>query len=221
MVVYDLKFKNTKPTDYTNVNKDLADLINDQYFIGSPMIQKEIEYLMQNGVINEKEAKFFFGTGYAAKRNAALYIATKNKMDYLLFLDDDEYPVAVTKTHSTAIWGGQHILKTHLQHIINADITNGQTYEGRVHVFYSPPITITGLIINHSSPVHAGSSANFTATVATGGNISYEWQFVPDAPVHMGTGQSLQMTFPITYTAWVTATNGSGSVTASKVFTLE
>ena len=134
LVVYDLKYKNTKPTDYTNVNKNLADLIDDQYFIGSPMIQKEIEYLMQNGVINEKEANLFFGTGYAAKRNAALYIALKNKIDYLLFLDDDEYPLAVTKTHFTAIWSGQHILKTHLQHIINADITNGH------HCGYISPI---------------------------------------------------------------------------------
>lgn len=146
LVVYDLKYKNTKPTDYTNVNKNLADLIDDQYFIGSPMIQKEIEYLMQNGVINEKEAKLFFGTGYAAKRNAALYIAMKNKIDYLLFLDDDEYPVAVTKTHSTAIWGGQHILKTHLQHIINADITNGH------HCGYISPIPY--IKFNDSMPEH-------------------------------------------------------------------
>ena len=42
LVAYDLKYKNTKPTDYTNVNRNLVDLIYDQYFIGSPMIQKKL-----------------------------------------------------------------------------------------------------------------------------------------------------------------------------------
>ena len=42
LVVYDLKFKNTKPTDYTNVNKDLADLINNQYFIGSDGVPRTV-----------------------------------------------------------------------------------------------------------------------------------------------------------------------------------
>jgi hypothetical protein len=33
-----------------------------------------------------------FSTEYAEKRNAVLHIAIKNKIDYLLFPDDDEYP---------------------------------------------------------------------------------------------------------------------------------
>jgi hypothetical protein len=55
-------------------------------------------------------------------------------MDYLLFLDDDEYPVAVTNTRNTAVWGGQHVLKTHLQNIANADMTYGY------HCGYISPI---------------------------------------------------------------------------------
>ena len=55
-------------------------------------------------------------------------------MDYLIFLDDDEYPMAVTNTRSTAIWGGQHVLSTHLQYIKQADITNGH------HCGYISPI---------------------------------------------------------------------------------
>ena len=134
LVAYDLKYRNTKPTDYTNISNKLLDMIDNTYFIDRPIIQKEIEYLMREDVINEKDAQFFFGTGYSAKRNAVLYTALKNKMDYLAFLDDDEYPMAVTNTRSTAIWGGQHILKTHLQYIENADITNGY------HCGYISPI---------------------------------------------------------------------------------
>ena len=55
-------------------------------------------------------------------------------MDYLVFLDDDEYPMAVTNTRSSAIWGGQHILEIHLKNIKNADITNGY------HCGYVSPI---------------------------------------------------------------------------------
>jgi len=63
------------------------------YFIGIPDIQREISYLLSENVIDEREAQLFFGTGYAAQRNVVLYMAMKNKIDYLLFLDDDEYPM--------------------------------------------------------------------------------------------------------------------------------
>lgn len=133
-VAYDLRYSNTKPTDFTNVSKDVINLIDDSYFIGYTAIQREIEYLMGEGVIDSNEAKLFFRGGYAAKRNSILYTAVKNGMDYIIFLDDDEYPLAVTSTRSTAIWGGQHVLATHLQHIKNADITNGY------HCGYVSPI---------------------------------------------------------------------------------
>ena len=134
LVAYDLKYSNTKLTDYTNVHKDLLELIDDAYFIGSATIQKEFDYLISENVINNEEAKLFLGSGYAAKRNAVLYAAIKNNIDYLLFLDDDEYPVAVTNTRSSAVWGGQHVLKTHLDHIDKVDITNGY------HCGYISPI---------------------------------------------------------------------------------
>ncbi len=75
-----------------------------------------------------------FGKGYAAKRNAILYNAIKHHMDYLIFMDDDEYPMAVTNTRNTTIWGGQHVLLTHLENITDADITHGH------HCGYVSPI---------------------------------------------------------------------------------
>ena len=79
-------------------------------------------------------ARLFFGKGYAAQRNSILYCAIKNGIDYLLFLDDDEYPVAVTKNYVLPIWSGQEVLSTHLANIWKADITNGH------HCGYISPI---------------------------------------------------------------------------------
>ena len=133
-VAYDLSYANTKSTDYTNINSQLLDMVDHTSFIGKEKIQEEITELIQNKIITEKQSKLIFGRGYAAKRNIILYMALKENIDFLLFLDDDEYPVAVTKTRSTAIWGGQHGLQTHLTHIKDADITNGY------HCGYISPI---------------------------------------------------------------------------------
>jgi len=134
LVAYDLKYSNTKSTDYTNINTKLLDLIDDTYFLGKAKMQEEIDFLVNNKIIDERQAKLIFGRGYAAKRNAILYMALKAKLDYLIFLDDDEYPLAVTNTRSTTIWGGQQVLETHLTYIKDADITNGH------HCGYISPI---------------------------------------------------------------------------------
>lgn len=134
LAAYDLEYSNTKATDYTNVSKPLLELIDDTYFIGKTVIKQETDYLIGENVINREQAGLIFGSGYAAKRNIVLYTALKNHMDYLVFLDDDEYPVAVTNTRSSVIWGGQHVLATHLRNIPHADITNGH------HCGYVSPI---------------------------------------------------------------------------------
>lgn len=133
-VAYDLNYHKTKITDYTNVRPELAEQIDSSKFIGSTAIKEEIDYLIRENVININEGRMIFGKGYAAKRNAVLYNAIKQNMDYLVFLDDDEYPMAVTKTRNTAIWGGQEVLTNHLKYITQADITHGN------HCGYISPI---------------------------------------------------------------------------------
>ncbi|MGV8979542.1 hypothetical protein [Clostridium sp.] len=133
-VAYDLHYNKTKITDYTNVNAELVSQIDSQTFIGSDSIKEEIDYLTRENVINIDECKLIFGKGYAAKRNAVLYNAIKSNMDYLVFMDDDEYPMAVTNTLNSAIWGGQFVLSEHLENITDADITHGH------HCGYISPI---------------------------------------------------------------------------------
>ncbi len=133
-IAYDLSYANTKVTDFTRVLPELVDQINSKNFIGSLDIKYEMEELIRLKILTQKEAERLFRKGYAGKRNAVLYYAIKNKMDYLLFLDDDEYPVAVTNTRKTAVWGGQHVLSTHLKDLDQADITHGS------HCGYISPI---------------------------------------------------------------------------------
>jgi len=133
-VAYDLSYSNTIKSDYTPISADVAELIDTKHFIGVNDVKKVKSSLVESGVLDAQEASLLFGKGYASQRNIVLYSAIKNQMDYLLFLDDDEYPVAVTSTSDTAIWGGQHVLKTHLQRIKNADITYGY------HCGYISPI---------------------------------------------------------------------------------
>jgi len=133
-VAYDLSYNNTKKTDYTRVSADIAKYIDSKHFIGAEEVDDAKNYLIDNGVLTRRESAMLFGKGYASQRNIVLYSAMKNGMDYLLFLDDDEYPVAVTNTASTAVWGGQHVLKTHLENIKAADITYGY------HCGYISPI---------------------------------------------------------------------------------
>lgn len=63
-----------------------------------------------------------------------MYYALKWKMDYLLFWDDDEYPVAVVKENDNLQWIPQDNILKHLEHIDDADITIGY------HCGYISPI---------------------------------------------------------------------------------
>ncbi|NTW71370.1 MAG: hypothetical protein HGA49_03920 [Eubacteriaceae bacterium] len=134
IVAYDLTYNKTKATDYTKISSEIVEQINSSRFITKISIKDEIDFLVQETIVSEDEAHMIFGKGYAARRNAVLYNAIKYKMDYLIFLDDDEYPVAVTKTHKNAVWGGQNVLTSHLKNITQADITNGH------HCGYISPI---------------------------------------------------------------------------------
>ncbi|MGE4484249.1 MAG: hypothetical protein AB7C97_03925 [Oscillospiraceae bacterium] len=133
-VAYDLNYRNTKKTDYTPIDDDISEMLDSQHFIGKDEIEKAKRHLASRGIADEEEASMIFGAGYASLRNVVLYSAVAEGMDCLLFLDDDEYPVAVTNTRNTAVWGGQEVLKTHLHNIRGADITYGH------HCGYISPI---------------------------------------------------------------------------------
>lgn len=133
-IAYDLTYNNTIPTDFTRISPDIRKRVWKIHFIDTKYIRDEIHVLVHANILDKREADLFFISGYAGMRNAILYAAVKNQIDYLLFLDDDEYPLAVTKAHDVALWSGQQVLGNHLKYIADADVTNG------FHCGYISPI---------------------------------------------------------------------------------
>ena len=86
-----------KLSDYMITDETLTDTVDSAYYLGASAITNEAQSLVGKNVITLEEAELIFGEGYAMKRNAVLYFALKTQMDYLIFLDDDEYPIANIK----------------------------------------------------------------------------------------------------------------------------
>lgn len=133
-VAYDLKYSGTKVSDYNIIEEDIMGTVDSALYIGNTLIANEAMTLIDKKVATAKELKLLFGEGYAMKRNAVLYFALKNKMDSLIFLDDDEYPIANIQIGGSAVWKGQDVLSTHIQNIPFADMTHGH------HCGYISPI---------------------------------------------------------------------------------
>lgn len=133
-VSYDLDYQNAKSTDFTNLKQETVDAFDRVVFIGAKNASRELEKIQKQSAFSSGEIKSVFGSGYAGKRNAVLFSAIEYQMDYLLFLDDDEYPMAVTNNKNSCLWSGQQVFLTHLAEIANADYTNGY------HCGYISPI---------------------------------------------------------------------------------
>ncbi len=133
-VAYDTEYSHTKSTDYTNLPQDVVDIFDEVNFFGIKSVFSSLDRYLRDGVISEKEGRLLFGGGYAGKRNILLFAAIERGIDHLLFLDDDEYPVAVTNRKGTCLWSGQPVMLEHLKHIQKADITHGY------HCGYISPI---------------------------------------------------------------------------------
>lgn len=133
-VSYDVNYQNTSSTDFTNLNQEIVDAFDQIVFMGAKNASRSISDLAANSAFTDDSLKVVFGSGYAGKRNAVLYAALEHHMDYLLFLDDDEYPLAVTHEKDTCLWSGQRVFLSHLKEIVNADFTNGY------HCGYISPI---------------------------------------------------------------------------------
>ena len=98
-VAYDVEYHNTKSTDYTNLSQEIVDAFESVTFVGAKNTLKSLEVLRDSNKFTQPELSSVFRAGYAGKRNAVLFAAIENQMDYFLFLDDDEYPMAVTNNH--------------------------------------------------------------------------------------------------------------------------
>ena len=133
-IAYDLSYTNTAIDDYTITDLQILKMLDYIYYLDEDTVSNEIKMLVEKDIITLDEAKLIFGRGYAMKRNAVLYFAIKRKIDYLVFFDDDEYPVANIKINNTILWKGENVLLTHIKNLMYADITHGY------HCGYISPI---------------------------------------------------------------------------------
>lgn len=133
-IAYDLKYSGTKLSDYNIIEEDILDTVDSALYISNSLIAAEMRELSGNKTASIKELKLIFGEGYAMKRNSVLYFALKHVMDCLIFLDDDEYPMANIQKGDGVIWKGQEVLATHIRNLRSADMTHGH------HCGYISPI---------------------------------------------------------------------------------
>ena len=132
-VAYDLSYFGTNASDYKRVDPLLAKKLDGLSYFGSTRISEERRMLVREGVLDSSESELLFGEGYGKKRNAVVWFAIRAGMDRLLFIDDDEYPVAVQRGDPVHC-RGQSILGAHLFASPEADVTHGR------HCGYISPI---------------------------------------------------------------------------------
>ena len=134
-VVYDVNYTGAKREDFENIAPEIRALMDSVNVYGPEEIRLEKQRLIEGSFVNPNQCDLIFGDGYGKLRNAAIHFARKQKMDRLLFLDDDEYPVAVVKNAAgNLVWAGQSIVESHIRYGANADMTNGR------HCGYISPI---------------------------------------------------------------------------------
>lgn len=133
-ILFDLSYQMTTRIDFYSVLPQVYKNIKIRY-ITPEDIEEEKKKLIGRQGFSKKEVDFILGHGHAKGRNTLLYYAAKSKYDYLLFWDDDEYPVACIKNEDGTInWKKQNNISKHLEYIKDADITIGY------HCGYISPI---------------------------------------------------------------------------------
>ena len=134
-ILFDLGYQFTTRIDFYGIIPNVYKDIKVKYITPEDM-EEEKKKLIGREVLTKQETELFFGHGHAKGRNTLMYYAQKSGMDYLLFWDDDEYPVAVIKDEKTneLIWKEQDNIAMHLKYIEDADVTIGY------HCGYISPI---------------------------------------------------------------------------------
>ena len=124
-ILYDLKYTNCTKEDFYNIQPEVYQSGATVRYIGEEEIDIEKEIIQEKYNLSAEEAHLFLGHGYARARNTIMYFALKNKIDYLLFWDDDEYPVACIQKKGKILWRKQNNIKEHMKHISKVNITFG------------------------------------------------------------------------------------------------
>ncbi len=136
-ILYDLSYQYTKRTDFYNIIPDLYRKNINVRYITPEEIESEKNIISEQYGLSKDDVELLIGHGHAKGRNTVMYYALKEGIDYLLFWDDDEYPVACLKDENGKIeWKKQNNVIDHIKYIEkeNANITRAY------HCGYISPI---------------------------------------------------------------------------------
>ena len=123
-ILYDLNYQNSVRKDFYNILPEAYKNITIKYISPEDVIEYQ-KILISRYNMSEEDAKLFIGSGYAKARNTILYCALKKKIDYILFWDDDEYPIANVLEGNEILWLKQKNILQHVKYIEKADVTYG------------------------------------------------------------------------------------------------
>ena len=124
-ILYDLGYQKSERTEFYGIKSNVYQNIKIKY-ITPEDIEEEKKILVSRHQMKKRDVNLILGHGYARARNSIMYFALKNKIDYLMFWDDDEYPVANIKKEDGSIeWIKQENIYQHLKNIEKSDVTIG------------------------------------------------------------------------------------------------
>jgi len=156
-ILFDLGYQYTTRVDFYGLMPNVYKDIKIKY-ITPEDIEELKKKLIGKEQLSKQETNLFFGHGHAKGRNTLMYYALMKGMDYLLFWDDDEYPVACIKDEekNEIVWKEQDNVYQHYKYIQNADVTIGY------HCGYISPIPYVEL----NKDVDEGLFANYIEAIS-------------------------------------------------------
>jgi len=134
-VLFDSSYQQTPREEFYNIQTPVYKDIKVKY-ITPEDIKEQVKKLSARYDMDADDMDFFLGHGHAKGRNTVMYYAIKYKMDYLLFWDDDEYPLAALKDNGRNVWLKQDNILRHIEFMEKekANVTIGH------HCGYISPI---------------------------------------------------------------------------------
>ncbi|MFA6850881.1 MAG: hypothetical protein WCS30_11090 [Selenomonadaceae bacterium] len=132
-IAYDTHYQHTPKEDFYKITRECSDQIHIVY-ITPQMVAGKKRKVMNLFSLKEEKLTPLFGNGHAQGRNIVMYYALVYKIDYLLFGDDDEYPVACIKKQNTISWCRQDNIFLHIAAMQYAEVSIGY------HCGYISPI---------------------------------------------------------------------------------
>ncbi len=123
-ILYDLNYQHTIRTDFYGILPKAYKNMRIKYITPENILEYEKILISRYGMTRE-QSELFIGNGYAKARNTILYCAMQHHMDYILFWDDDEYPIANVMDKNQLSWIKQKNVLQHIKNIEKANVTWG------------------------------------------------------------------------------------------------